>query len=403
MHSLCHKPIDDMLQLNHSESKPSPTQPHHPSQVIVLSMKNVTKESILGVGSFNTVFDVKVHGIDGFSRERSYALKCLNRSFTSSDRVVWHGGRDLAVEARLLSKLNHKNIIKMHGVSDATFSELDATSASCHEHFLLLEALERETLENKLKALTKFKVPYHDKDEAAMDRVRHIATGIAKGLEHLHENDIVLRDRKPANVGFDKSGCLKLFDLGLAREIHTIGERQIAGTLSYMAPEIVLGRKATLKSDIYSFGILLWEVISLKRAFKKFPSCPMQFKENVVIGSWRPSLSTIPSKALRKLVNDCWDSDPEKRPTITKVLEVLNTESPYWISPKKNSKSKLKLLKTLVSPLTPLVKTIRFNIGSGPSSRSHLSSLEKEDALEEASLKEAFRQNFIASIDSLDI
>jgi serine/threonine protein kinase len=369
----------DSMKLYHTESKPG--------QIVVLSMKNVTKESILGVGGFSTVFGVRVNDIDGFSQVGVYALTCLNRFSNSSERHVRHGGRDLAVEARLLSKLNHENIIKVHGVSEATSSGSDATLASCHGHFLLLEALEEETLEDQLEDLARSKAAskpsYHDK-EAAMDRVRNIATGIAKGLEHLHENNIVLRDLKPSNIGFDKSGCLKLFDLGLAREIHTIGESDVAGTMNYIAPEILLRRKATLKSDIYSFGILLWELITLKRAFKKFSGCPMQFKENVLVGSWRPSLSTIPSKALRQLINVCWDSDPEQRPDITKILEVLDMESPYWISPK-TPKKKISL-KTLVSPLSPLVKKIRWNTGGRPSSTSQFS-------LQEASLQEAFRRN----------
>jgi serine/threonine protein kinase len=332
MLAISDKHIDNM-QLHQPESKPSSTpQSQHPSQEVVLSMKNVTKESILGVGGFNTVFGVRVKDIDGFSQDRLYALKCLNLSSSSAESHVRQGGRDLTIEAVLLSKLNHENIIKVHGVSDATSSGSDATSASCQDHFLLLEALEEETLKDLLEYLEQSKAksrpsPYHDK-KADMERVRNIATGIAKGLEHLHENAIVLRDLKPSNVGFDKSGCIQLFDLGMAREIHSLGENDIAGTLSYMAPEISLGRKATRKSDIFSFGILLWELFSLKRAFKKFSRRPILFKEKVFVGVWRPSLSAIPSKALSQLINDCWDDDPDKRPNITKVLEVLkNMES----------------------------------------------------------------------------
>jgi serine/threonine protein kinase len=171
--------------------------------------------------------------------------KCLNRSSSSTESHVRQGGRDLTTETLLLSKLNHENIIKVHGVSDATSSGSDATSASCQDHFLLLEALEEETLKDQLEHLAKFKAssrpsPCHDK-KADMKRVRNIATGIAKGLEHLHEKNIVLRDLKPSNVGFDKSGCMKLFDLGMAREIHSLGESDIAGTLSYVAPETSRG------------------------------------------------------------------------------------------------------------------------------------------------------------------
>jgi serine/threonine protein kinase len=403
MVSISDKRIDN-VQLYRSESKPSATpqpQQQHPSPqvVAVLSMKNVTKESILGVGGFNTVFRVRVNvnqqidiDIDGgfTSQDRLYALKCLNMSSSScsSEKHVRQGGRDLAIEAHLLSRLDHKHIIKVHAISDAISSGLDATSASCHEHFLLLEALEEKTLERQLEFLVTCKAPsrpspYHDKG-AAMDRVRNIATGIAKGLQHLHENNIVLRDLKPSNVGFDKSGCLKLFDLGLAREIHNIGERDIAGTLSYLAPEIFMGQTASLKSDIYSFGILLWELITLKRAFKKFSGCQKQFKENVLVGSWRPPVSSIPSKALRQLITDCWDPDPEKRPDITQVLEVLNSmESPCLNSPHQKKKSpslkkRNNRLKTWLSPLFPFFGKNRSNIGGLVSTTSQYS-LEDSD------------------------
>jgi hypothetical protein len=118
--------------------------------------------------------------------------------------------------------------------------------------------------------------------------------------------------------------------------------------------------------------MLLWELFSLKRAFKKLSRSPMLFKDNAFVGVWGPSLSAVPSKALsQSLINDCWEDDPEKRPNITKVLEVLNMESSYRKSSNKNSKSSLnRLKKTLVARLPPLFYKIH-RVYAHPAHRSH--------------------------------
>jgi serine/threonine protein kinase len=86
--------------------------------------------------------------------------------------------------------------------------------------------------------------------------------GVCDALKYLHKNNIIYRDLKPANVGFDDSGVVKMFDFGLARHMDDC-ERAIAGSLRYMAPETMLGEGSDAKSDVYSFGILLYEVVTL--------------------------------------------------------------------------------------------------------------------------------------------
>jgi len=128
---------------------------------------------------------------------------------------------------------------------------------------------------------------------------------------------------KPENIGFDEEGALKIFDFGLAREIHTIINFEgIVGSLRYMAPEVARGKGIYLSSDVYSFGVLLHELCTLEKPFKQVKSFK-KFSEAVVENNLRPSLSTIRSGSLRQLIAECWDSDHQKRPKFKGIISTL--------------------------------------------------------------------------------
>jgi serine/threonine protein kinase len=245
----------------------------------------------------------------------------------SSDELFRQAAIDLGAEGEILSRLRHENLIKLHGVTSE--GPNGAYVDSGEGHFLLLELL-NDTLTSRLLRLRRKKSkrglftkgPFIS---AVFDMVEHVAIGIAKGMEYLHQQGVVMRDLKPDNVGFDLKENPKIFDLGFAREIHTITQGEIAGSPRYMAPEVALGHGASFASDVYSFGVLLYELCTLEPPFKKYQSLE-EFSDKVVTGNFRPSVSSIPSEAIRKLIRGCWDENPEARPDFSRIVKVLRIE-----------------------------------------------------------------------------
>ena len=149
-------------------------------------------------------------------------------------------------------------------------------------------------------------------------RIKSVALPIASAMEYLHSQQIVLRDLKPANIGFDEEGQVRLYDFGMARPLAECKSREIVGTIRYMAPEIMEGRAYGLHSDIYSFGVLLWELCALIVPFEEFTTFE-QFSEEVGANKVRPPINKIPCDKSRQLLQDCWDSDSDQRPKFEQI------------------------------------------------------------------------------------
>ena len=151
-----------------------------------------------------------------------------------------------------------------------------------------------------------------------------VAAEIAAGFAYLHRKNILYRDTKPQNIGLDYNGHAKIFDMGLAKELHDGDTRKHTGncgTKRYMSPECGRFEHYGLSSDVYSFSLLLWEILSLERPFAKLTA--KEFTDKVYYGNKRPS---IPSKwpvAVRDLLPDCWTVNKNDRPTMETISNVL--------------------------------------------------------------------------------
>jgi serine/threonine protein kinase len=141
---------------------------------------------------------------------------------------------------------------------------------------------------------------------------------------------IVYRDIKPENIGFDIRGDVKVFDFGLCKPLSErlkaaqgYGYRLTgrAGSLPYMAPEVIRMETYDTKCDVFSFSMLLWEMLVLKQAFK---GCtPQEFVERVVMDKERlPVPKTIPILT-RLMIPEAWDDDPRNRPDMKRIAILI--------------------------------------------------------------------------------
>jgi serine/threonine protein kinase len=273
-----------------------------------------------------------------------YALKSLNRRTMASAKNFKTGACDLAAEAFLLSRLSHENIIRMYGVTSGSVAAAFQKPGS---YFLVLEAL-NSTLHDLIKTWRAESSHHHSPVRDFFTRSSHhgstvppvgeriskIAIGITKGMEYLHEKNIIFRDLKPQNVGFCKDGNVRLFDFGLAREVQPVEsqpltQKGVAGSLKYMAPETMMHHFCTPASDVFAFAILLWEVCTLQKPYETIKK-PGEFKKNVAIGNVRPNIRPLNHLTnIADVIQECWASDWKERPTFVQVrqkLEAFGTE-----------------------------------------------------------------------------
>jgi eukaryotic-like serine/threonine-protein kinase len=234
---------------------------------------------------------------------REVAIKVLPASFSAdADRL-----RRFEQEAKAAGVLNHPNITAVY----------DIGASADGAPYVVQELLEGETLRSEL-AGGRFS------PRKAIDS----ATQIADGLAAAHEKGIVHRDLKPENLFVTRDGRIKILDFGLAKLTHqeegsqatnlptaTAGTEPgvVLGTLGYMAPEQVRGKSADARSDIFSFGAILYEMLSGKRAFTGDSAADTM---SAILREDPPDLSVTNqnvSPGLERIVRHCLEKNPERR------------------------------------------------------------------------------------------
>jgi hypothetical protein len=197
-------------------------------------------------------------------------------------------------EVRTARHVSHPNVCRVFDIGEA-----DGTL------FLTMEYVDGEDLASVVRRIGRL----------SPDKATEIARQICAGLAAAHDRGVIHRDLKPANVMLDGAGKIRITDFGLASVAASIqGTDARAGTPAYMAPEQLVGREVTAKSDLYSLGLILCEILTGKRAFEAatLPEL-MKLRES---GTF-----TTPSTLVRDLdpliervVLRCLEADPEKRP-----------------------------------------------------------------------------------------
>jgi len=260
-----------------------------------------------------------------------YALKVLKPDATKDPQTFVNGIIDLAIEAKFLSVIRHPNIIKMRAISIA--------SPYSRDFFVVLDRLYdilgRRIVTWRKQDIKGFKKMFDRKGKKKiafwLERIT-VAYDLATALRHLHSLQVVYRDLKPDNIGFDVRGDVKIFDFGLAREFDET-KRSKEGTFKYtgdtgspryMAPEVAMNKPYNETVDVYSFGILLWELCALETPFEGFNM--NMFERKVVQGGGRPKPDKKWPAAISSLMEKSWNVGIATRPSMVQVCDALRAE-----------------------------------------------------------------------------
>ncbi len=255
--------------------------------------------SLLGKGGMGEVYraqDTKL--------QREVAIKVLPPQMTRDPERVARFRR----EARTLASLNHANIAGLYG-----FEDIDG------HLFLVMELVEGESLEHLLEG-----------GALSLTETLSIARQIADGLEEAHENGIVHRDLKPANIMLTADGRVKILDFGLARAYQGEGVNEsvadmsptitaamtmagtILGTAAYMSPEQARGKNVDRRSDLWAFGVLMWEMLCGGRLFLGETISDTLAAILRADPDWEKLPDDTPD-GVQRLIARCLERDPRRR------------------------------------------------------------------------------------------
>ncbi|KAH7307168.1 hypothetical protein KP509_22G048600 [Ceratopteris richardii] len=251
--------------------------------------------------------------------------------------------RSYIQEATVWHKLSHPNITKFVGahVGDTRIKTLGygrdsignvyvASSIGCIvEEYVCGGSLRKYLTE---KAREKISYPL----------VIRFARDLAKGLDYLHSQTVVHRDLKPDNILLDNYMNLKIADFGVSR-IEAANPRDMTGetgTLHYMAPEVIEGKPYNRSCDVYSFGVCLWEIYCCEPPYRGMGI--NKYMSDVVIKKVRPPIPKCCPQDLAKIITQCWDADPEKRPNMSDVSSTLQKIDTSSGAQMQRSQSKLR-------------------------------------------------------------
>ncbi|XP_078379644.1 uncharacterized protein LOC144662656 [Oculina patagonica] len=256
--------------------------------------------SLLGTGAFATVYRGKLKRREG---EQPVALKIWKEELNESNAKVF-----LAETETLSIKLNHPFIVKFYGA--ALLNEGDQLKP------ILVMELCKENLMTHIFMNPK-NIPGMPASTRPTDRnTIRWAKDIANALDFIHKQGIVHRDVKLDNILITHEGVVKIADVGVSKQANMI-TGTMAGTPAYVAPEVIRSSVYDSKADVYSFGIIMWEMWYGKRAFYDVGRDLNTFLQGVASGV-RPSHvegRRMPPDGWRHLMQWCWDGEAGERPT----------------------------------------------------------------------------------------
>ncbi|XP_065536333.1 mitogen-activated protein kinase kinase kinase 21 isoform X2 [Lathamus discolor] len=283
-----------------------------PGSLTEIDFQHLELQEIIGVGGFGKVYRATWRG-------REVAVKAARQD---PDEDITATAESVRQEAKLFSMLRHPNIIALHGV--------------CLREPNLCLVMEFARGGSLNRALAAAAAPGAGAARGGLRIPPHIlvnwAVQIARGMLYLHDQAIVSilhRDLKSSNILLLEkmehddicNKTLKITDFGLAREWHRTTKMSAAGTYAWMAPEVIKSSMFSKGSDIWSYGVLLWELLTGEVPYRGIDGLAVAY--GVAVNKLTlPIPSTCP-EPFAKLMKECWEQDPHIRPSFALILEQL--------------------------------------------------------------------------------
>jgi serine/threonine-protein kinase len=233
----------------------------------------------------------EVYRADDLKLSQSVALKFLPESLSTDGATLARFHR----EVRVARQVSHRNVCRVYDIG-----EVDG------QQFLSMEYIKGEELSSLLRRIGRLPA----------DKAIEIARQLCAGLAAAHDNGVLHRDLKPANVMIDGDGNVRILDFGLAGLIEEFRDDEVrAGTPAYMAPEQLVGEELTTRSDIYSLGLVLYEVFTGKRAFEasSLPELVELRKSGTMPASPASHVKDI-DPMVERVILRCLEREPAQRP-----------------------------------------------------------------------------------------
>ncbi|XP_032356168.1 tyrosine-protein kinase receptor isoform X2 [Etheostoma spectabile] len=290
--------------------------------------KNITLLRALGHGAFGEVYEGQVLGISSDDGPMQVAIKTLPEICSEQDEM------DFLMEALIMSKFSHDNIVRCIGVS-----------LNILPRFILLELMTGGDMKSFLR---QNRPRAGQTSSLTMRELLQMARDIAFGCHYLEENHFIHRDIAARNCLLTCSGpdrVAKIGDFGMARDIYRASYYRKGGRamlpVKWMPPEAFMEGIFTCKTDTWSFGVLLWEIISL--GYMPYPcKTNQEVLEFVTSGGRMDPPKSCPGPVYR-IMTQCWQHCPEHRPNFSTILErinycsqdpdVINTPLPFEYTP----------------------------------------------------------------------
>jgi Protein kinase domain/zinc-ribbon domain len=198
-------------------------------------------------------------------------------------------------EVRIARQVSHPNVCRMFDIGDAEGIT-----------FLTMEYVDGEDLSSLVRRIGRL----------STDKATEIARQTCAGLAAAHDRGVIHRDLKPANLMLDSAGRIRITDFGLAGIAATIQGAEVrAGTPAYMAPEQLAGKEVTIKSDLYSLGLVLYEILTGKRAFEASTLPELMRLRDASAPTSPSSLVRDLDPLLERVIMRCLEKDPALRPS----------------------------------------------------------------------------------------